>query len=325
MSGGRKAEQAALLALQGELTELRLQHAETSRLQNEWQASAEELQREAERAQSEAVAIQNETSQAISDLRQQNADAIVELNRQRAILEADLATEQQKRASGEATNATISQTLQDRERQIERDQHARSREVQESDARILQGDIRLRDLEARRAADAVSSSAHIADLTRQLATTQDAAASRNLEFERNLTVVQQTAARQIGEVEQRLTENSAQAAARIAELEQRLTETSTQAATKITGLEQRLAESEIRSAGRAEQRSSLLRNLSEIHRLSEVSAKAEMSAESLKLVNPGSPDMVAPPTARSEAEPAAPAPYYSRVATWGEKSEIESA
>ena len=72
-------------------------------------------------------------------------------------------------------------------------------------------------------------------------------------------------------------------------VQESLDENFKQAAARITQLEKQLAESEAKSASRAEQRSALLRNLAEIHRLSATAARPEpaQAGDSLKVVAPG--------------------------------------
>ncbi len=168
--------------------------------------------------------------------------------------------------------------------------------IRQGEANVQQRDQRLAEMESQHATNSTRMLAQIADLTQQMT---------------NLS--------------QQLTTAREDASAKLMAAEQRISADSVQAAERIANLERQLAESETRSANRAEQRSALLRNMIEIHRLSTTSSKSDIPSDSLKLINPGWSEQAVNPVPSAEPDSASSNAFYSRSGTWSESSESESA
>ncbi len=263
--------------------------AEVDRLQTEnTQAlkQKEEWQAATESATHERDLIRSQSDEALSNANLQNAEVVAELTRKQRELEANLDAELKKFALLDQANISMAQMLKDRDQQIESIRVERTNDLRERDAKIEHQQQRLRELDSEIATTLSQTGLQIDGLKRQLAETTE-----------RTTV-------------------------RILKLEQTAAANSSEAATRIASLEQQLAASEARSANRAEQRSALLRNMTEIHRLSTVSPKVEASSDSLKLLDSEWQETSIEPSTSPEAESVTTNPFFS---TWSERAKSESA
>ncbi|WP_157605869.1 hypothetical protein [Schlesneria paludicola] len=255
----KQVEEAALKAqeeldaLHTEIQRLQSSLAESERLQAEWQASLE-------MATQERDALRAVSENALAHERQQAAEKHAQLEQRHQELESNLAEANQKHHLLDAANVEMAEMLKSSERRFEELQTTSSQERSERDETIRQRDQRLADLQS-------ELTARQSELTAQQAQHEQAVSH-------------------IANLTRQLTDANEQAVAKQADLEQRLTAEAENAAARIEQLEQQLAQSELKSANRAEQRSALLRNMAEIHRLSATSSKSEPSPDSLKVVSP---------------------------------------
>ena len=204
-------------------------------------------------------------------------------------LESNLAETEQKLKLLDEANLSMADMIRQRDQKMEELQTAAANDLNEREAIIQQRDQRLAELTAELATTSTRMSTQVADLTQKLVKAHDETSSKYAEFE------------------------------------QRMAANSTEASERIAKLEKQLAESEARSASRAEQRSALLRNMAEIHRLSTTSTKNDVPSESLKLINPGWSEQAAKPTPTSDVESTSANAFYSRGGVWNEAGESESA
>ena len=250
------AEEAALKAqeeltsLQEEIQRLQTALAESQRLQADWQASTEV-------AKQERDALRNVSERALAHERQIAANLQTQFEKQRQELESSLAAAVQKQQLVDTANGELAETIKSNERRFEELQAASARERSERDETVRQRDQELSVLQS-----------ELAGLQTQL------------------TRQSEQAATEVAELKRQLTEAEHQATVKNVAWEQRLKTEADQAAARIEQLEQQLTQSELKSANRAEQRSALLRNLAEIHRLSATASKAEPTPDSLKVVSP---------------------------------------
>lgn len=235
-----------------------------------------------------------ETAQHERDRIRAEADEAIANERQHSgqkisELQSSLAETEQKLKLLDEANVSMAEMIRQRDQTVAEIQTAGANELKERDAIIQQRDERLADLAAELASTSTNMSAQVADLTQKLAKAHDEASSKYAELER------------------RLATNSAESAERIAKLEKQL------------------ADSEAKSASRAEQRSALLRNMAEIHRLSTTSAKSDVPSEPLKIISNGWSEQAAKPATTSDADSTSANQFYSRGPAWTEASESESA
>lgn len=244
-------------ARKAELAALQTLREDVDRLQAmnaEALRSQAEWQTSAENAIRERETVRSEMSQTISSEREEYADKISGMNLKHEVLESDLKVERQKLTLLDEANLKMAEMLRVRDQTINDLQESKANEIRQRDTQIRQQDEKRIALEGELAKISARESARIEEMNQQLATLNEESSTR------------------LNELAQQLTATSERAAARAAELEQQL------------------IESETRSANRAEQRSALLRNLTEIHRLSEVSAKEEAASEALKILKPSWPE-----------------------------------
>ena len=285
------------------------------------QAEHEALQAEVERLNAERTEIVNEQSELrstvdkaqseIVTLRIQSEETAEELHRVTSELEtsiSNLSETQQRLQLLDEANVGMAKILEDKDRQIEQ----------------VQQNVQRAEQEVQRAQQEVQ---HVQSEIEQVQRESAAALHQQdqlvAELEAKLTESTTKATQRIADLETQIAKSNDEAATRIREIEQRLADAMTQSSAQIEKLKEQLAESEARSANRAEQRSALLRNMVEIHRLSATSSKSETSAESLKFVNSTRDE--APKSEETTEESASSGAFYSRSSKWNEQSESESA
>ncbi len=257
--------------LQEDVTRLQSEIAEANRLKSEWQASAEA-------AIDERDALRLESEQTISNERQHHADKVSELTLKHDVTESDLKIERQKLALLDEANMKFAEMVRERDRSLEdarksleltikEASKSLDHEIQTRDAQIRERDERIQHLDAHHTEAATQGVARIDELSQQLATLKEQSSFRIQELGQKLVAATNDSNTKVADAESRIEVIAA----------------------NVSELERKLTESETRSANRAEQRSALLRNMVEIHRLSAVSGKTESSAEALKILNPGWP------------------------------------
>ena len=251
----------------------------------------------------ELQAVADSTRIELDSLRTHSEETISQLTAKSVGLEASLVESQHRLQLLDEANVTMAKMLGERDQKID--------ELQKShEAVTQQNSQQVAELESRLAATTTQTTSIVADLKQQL----DSLKSQN-----------DASQQQIESLKQQLDHANQTAATQISELEQRHLTIHSGSTDRIASLEKQLAESEARSTNRAEQRSALLRNMIEIHRLSATSAKAEPPSESLKLVNAGWTDNAPQPPQPPAAESSSSSPFYSRGTNWSESKESESA
>lgn len=258
-SSKQLAEEAAKLAEHEAL------QAEVGRLQNEradFVNQQAELRSTVDKAQSEIVTLRIESEEKAEELQRVSGELETSVT--------NLAETQQRLQLLDEANVGMAKMLEDKGREIEQ----------------VQQDVQRAEQEAQRAQlEAQQFQAEIQQVQQASEATIKQKDQLVTELEAKLADSTSKATQRIADLETQIAKSNEEAASRIRDIEQRLSDTIAQSSAQLEKLKDQLAESEARSASRAEQRSALLRNMMEIHRLSATSSKNDSASESLKFVN----------------------------------------
>ena len=258
----------------------------------------------------------------LESLRTQSEATIAEFTAKSTTVEATLAETQQKLQLLDEANVTMAKMLGDRDQRIQELEKLESQSKTQQEL-AKQKDDQIGELESKLAASSTQSTTIIAELKQQIDSLTSKCSSSTAQVDA-LNHQIDSLNQQVESLRREVDQAHQTASAQISEVEQRQLAISASSTDRIAALEQQLAESEARSANRAEQRSALLRNLMEIHRLSSTSTKSDVPSESLKFRGESEERSGnAEPVVDEETVP--PNPFYTRGNQWSESSESESA